>query len=421
MLPLAGFSETREITVDEAVKLALENNVSISRSEITLNALKRAKDHSWNSASPSISFEGNSGIPINGMTSEAVKAKYDANFGLGATISVSLTANLYTKMQAAKYNYEIGEITFSDAVKDVELKVRQTFYGLLYKKENINLQQKNSDISKSQYNANLAKYNQGRLSELDVLSAEVSYKSTIPTVEEAKTSYENDLSSFKQLLGIDFNEEISLKGKLEDKIILKEINLDGIEVNSSKIKTLEKRLDAADNSILDSRFSAFAPSVRANFNWKYQSWYAGYDGKEPDPNSTASLSLSASIPLDGLLPWSAKHDAMEKELDSKKDYELQLKDAKNTLQMSIDSYLRSIKNSQASIKAKQANVTLAKKRYTMTLDAYNRGAKDFMTLQNANSSLLNAEVSLQNEIRNLINSILNLESTIGVPFGTLGK
>ena len=416
--------EARVLTVDDAVKLALENNVSVQRSEITLSALERAKKHSWNSASPSISFDGTAGIPLKDLTDEAARSKYDANFGISATVSVSLTANLYTKMQAAKLNYEIGKMNFTDSLRSIELNVRDAFYKLLYEKENIVLQEKNSEISKSQYSANLAKYNQGRLSELDVLAAEVSYKSTVPTVEGAKTTYENDLAAFKQLLGIPLDESVELSGKLEDKIFLDKINLDGVEIFSSSVKTLEKRVEAADNSILDNRFSAYSPSIRASLNWRDQYWYSGYDGDPPassDAAKSTSLSLSASIPLDGLLPWSAKHDAIESAKDSKKDYELQLKNAKTTLQMSIDSYLRSIENSQASIKAKQANVTLAQRSYNMTLDAYNRGAKDFLSVQNASSSLLSAQVSLKNEILKLISAMMNLENTIGVQFESLSN
>ena len=421
-LVFSGFCESRSLTVDDAVKLALENNVSVERNEITLNALKRANAHSWNSASPSISFSGSGSVPINALTDEELKSDYDASFGISATVSVSLSANLYTNMNTAKFNYEIGEITFSDALRSVELSVRQTFYALLYEKENIALQEKNSEISKSQYEANLSKYNAGRLSELDVLSSEVNYKSTIPTVQTAKTTYENDLSSFKQLLGLDLGEEIDLDGRLEDKIILDEITLDGVEIASSTIRTLEKRVAAADNAILDKRFSAYSPTLNASLRWQDQSWYLGYDGTVParnDAKKSTTLSLTATIPLDGLLPWSSRHDAIESAKDSKKDYELQLENARTTLQMNIDSYLRLIKNSQASITAKQANVKLAQKSYNMTLEAYNRGVKDYLSLQNANSALLSAQVSLQNEIKTLVNAILNLENAAGIQFGTL--
>ena len=401
----------RSLTVDEAVELAKKNNVSVARSQITLDAVARAKAHSWNSMSPSASVSASSTVPIDALSDS--DSNYTASFGVSATVSVSLSANLFTSMNAAKIAYESGKLTFDDAVKSVELGVREAFYGLLYERENIILQERNLEIAKTQYNNNLAKYNQGRLSEIDVLSAEVNYKSKIPTVESARTTFLNDLASFKQTLGLHLAENIELAGTLDDLINLNEISVDVKTVQSSSIKMLEYKLEDAKNSVLEKRFSAFAPSLSASFNWS--------DGTASDAQKPASLKFSATIPLDGVLPWSARNDAIDSAQDTVKDLELQLDNEKKNLARTVMSSLRSIKQSQESIKYKQANVTLAQKTYDMTAEAYNRGTKDLLTLQNANTSLLNAQVSLKSETLTLIKTILNLENTIGVDFGTLGK
>ncbi|MBQ9624454.1 MAG: TolC family protein [Treponema sp.] len=406
------------LSVDEAVEMAKKNNVSVARGKITLDAAARAKAHSWNSVSPSASVSASSSIPVDSLSD--TESKYTASYGVSASVSVSLSGNLFTSMNAAKIAYESGKLTFDDAVKSVELSVREAFYGLLYEKENIVLQEKNLEIAKTQYNNNLAKYNQGRLSEIDVLSAEVNYKSKIPTVESARTTFLNDLASFKQTLGLSLDEEVELDGSLDDLINLNEITVDEKNVQSSSIKQLEYKIASAKNSVMDKRFSAFSPSLKASLDWSDRSWYVGYDGTAPDAQKSASISLSATIPLDGVLPWSARNDAIDTAKDTLKDLELQLENEKKNLTRTVMSSLRSIKQSQESIKYKQANVKLAQKTYDMTAEAYNRGAKDLLTLQNANTSLLNAQVSLKSETLTLIKAILNLENTIGIPFGTLG-
>lgn len=405
------------LSVDESVELAKKNNVSVARGKITLEAATRAKSHSWNSLSPTASIGASSTIPVDSLSDN--ESNYTASYGVSATVSVSLSANLYTSMNSAKIAYESGKLSFDDAVRSVELSVRKAFYDLLYEKENIVLQEKNLDIAKQQYNNNLAKYNQGRLSEIDVLSAEVNYKSKIPTLESARTTFLNDLDSFKQTLGLMLDDKVELEGSLDDLINLNEIFVDMKDVDSSSIKLLEYKVESAKNSVLDKRFSAFAPSLSASFNWRDQSWYVGYEGTAPEPQKSASISVSATIPLDGVLPWSVRNDAVDSAKDNLKDLELQLDNEKKNLKRTVDSSLRSIKQSQESIKYKQANVTLAQKTYDMTAEAYNRGAKDLLTLQNANTSLLNAQVSLKSETLTLIKTILNLENTIGVPFGTL--
>ena len=409
----------RSLTVEEAVALAKENNVSVSRAQITLDAASRAKNHSWNSVSPTASVGASSSTPIDALSD--TESNYTANLGISATVSLSLSANLYTSMKSAKIAYESGKLTFDDAVKSVELGVREAFYELLYEKENLALQEKNLEIAKTQYDNNRAKYNQGRLSEIDVLSAEVNYKSKIPTLGSARITYLNDLASFKQTLGLMIGDRIELVGSLDDLINLNEIKVDMKDVQSSSIKKLEFQLESAKTSVWDKRFSAFAPSLNASFNWRDQYWYMGYDGTAPDPSKSASITLSATIPLDGVLPWSARNDAIDTAKDTVKDLELQLDNERKNLMRTVDSSVRSIRQSQESIQYKQANVELAQKTYDMTQEAYNRGAKDLLTLQDANTSLLNAQVTLKNETLTLIKAILELENTIGVPFGTLGK
>ncbi len=413
----ADSKAARIFSVDDAVDYALKNNVSVERNLITLEAAKRAKNISWNSISPTASVGANASAPVEALCDP--DPKYDFRYGITASVSMTLTPNLYASVQAAKIKYEQGKISFDEALRSVELSVRTAFYGLLYEKENITLQEKNLEIAQNQYNNNRTKYNQGRMSEIDVLSAEVNYKSMIPVVETAKTTYHNDLESFKNLLGLELDEEIEFKGNLDDELTLDEIALDMDSVNSSEIKQLELSIKTARNSVLASRFSAYGPSVNAGWNFGDTWTELKSDGRSEE--KTSSVSLSVSIPLDGLLPWSVRAENIRLAKDSQKDYELQLKNAKKTFKLSIDSSLRSIKQRQASIVSNQANVKLASRSYSMTQEAYNHGTKDLLTLQNASKSLLSAQVALKSEIYALIKEILNLEKTIGVPFGTLSS
>ena len=399
------------LDIKDAVNLAIDNNVSLKESRITLNAAKRARNDSWNSISPTASLGASYTLPTSG------DSNYDYTYSLSGTVSASLSANLYTSIWSAKVSYESGKITFDDAVRTLEKSVRQSFYGLLYEKENIELQEKNMENARQTYVSNKTKYDQGRLSELDVLSAETTYKGYIPTVENARVVYQNDIAAFNQLLGLDINQEVTLKGDLDDAINIKAISLDGISVKSSAVQKAELAVKSAKAGVLDKRFTAYAPSLSAT--WKYSDTTTSKEsGKTTADSST--LTLSATIPLDGVLPWSVRNDNVDTAKDTLKKAELELEDAKTDLQVSIDSSMRTINQSMASVKSKQANVELAQRTYDMTKQAYDRGTKDLLSLQSAMNSLLTAQLALKNESYTLIKNILTLESTIGVPFGTFG-
>lgn len=114
------------LSVEDAVALAKKNNVSIERGQITLDAALRGKNHSWNSVSPSLSVGATSSVPLDSLTGGDQNSNYSASFGISATASVSLSANLYTQIQSAKLAYDQQKITFDDAVRQIELSVRQS-------------------------------------------------------------------------------------------------------------------------------------------------------------------------------------------------------------------------------------------------------------------------------------------------------
>ena len=402
------------LTIAEAVAMAQKNNVSIARNTITLDAAKRAKNHSWNSISPTASVSGGLSIP-DGIGDSDDPSNYTAS--VTGTVSLSFSPNLFTSIKSARLSYEQGEISYDQACRTVELNVREAFYGLLYEKENITLQERNLQTAKEQYEQNLAKYNQGRMSELDVLSAETKYKTLEPTVASAHVTFRNDLDSFKQMLGMDLHTVADLQGSLDDVVIADKISLDGVEIKSATVASLEKQVESAKTSLLSSRFSAYAPSISAS--WRHALSVSPNSEKNSDPTDSGTVSLTATIPLDGILPWSTRADSVNSAKDKIADLELQLADAQKSLAVNTESALRKIRQSQSSIKAKQATVDLAQRTYDMTMQAYNRGTKDLLSLQNASDSLLSAQVSLKSEQRTLINAVLELENTIGVPFGTL--
>lgn len=391
------------LNVDKAVALALENNVSVERSVISLKNAETAKKYGWNSAAPSLKGGVSSSIPLNSIS--------DTSVDLSVTLSLNLTANLFSQIKNTKNAWEQSEISFRQAVRDVEKSVRQAFYTLIYEKENILLQEENLKNAKTQYENNLVKYSNGRLSEIDAISAEVSYKQKIPLVEQARTTFQNDLDSFKQVLGLKIQDKVELEGSLGDILFLGEITLEGMDFNSDEVKLLEKKLEGAEISVLDGKFSAYAPSISSSVKWN----------DRLKNSSSFSASVSASIPLDGVFPWSSQNIAVKKAKNSVTDLQLQLSDAKKDFLREIQSSLRSIRQIQESIKYSQANIALAEKTFLMTQEAYSRGTKDLLTLQNAGTTLLNAQVTLNSNILSLGKTILELENSIGCDFCSLTK
>lgn len=397
-----------KLSVTDAISLASENNISLKRQKISLEVLEKKNKTSWNSISPSASISGSYGSNFTEPTSQS--------WSVSGSLSLSLTPSLYTSIQGAKLNYENGLISYEEAKRSIELNVRKAFYSLILAKENLSLQERNLETARQSYISNRDKFNRGQLSELNLLNSQYSYESQKPSLESAQINYENDLGTFKQMIGLDQSTQIELDGSLNDYLNLKEINIEKEIEELPSVQSLKRQIKMAENDLLATRFSAWGPSVSTSYSYG-QSGTVGND----TTRETNSLSLNVRIPLDGYLPWSSGSMSIASQKATLEDLQLQLENQKTTAALAIQNSLKKIKQVQSLLAANQTNINLAQRKYNATLTAYNHGSADFLTLQNASDSLLSARTSRQSQLFTLISTILELENTLGIPFGTLGK
>ena len=402
--------DVRQLTIDDAVILAADNNLSLKRNQLALNQLELKDKYSWNSVSPSIGASAQFG---NGLQENSTSLSISGN------VSFRLTPALYSSIKSAKLNYENGITSYETAVKTVEKNVRQIFYSLIYSKENLSLLNRNLETAKQRYDLSQEKFSRGQLSELDLLTTQMNYESLKPSYESAEIAYENSIANFKQLLGINQNEQIELIGNL-DEMMNVSINQDLLEYNLEElptVKEIKSKIELAKTNLLATKFSAWGPSISLGYNASK----AGQDmtGEFAWADFKQSVSVGVSIPLDGYLPWSNGSLSVSAQKSNLEDLNLQLENEKTTVELTIKKYIKEINQAKSQLSSLQSNVALAQKTYDTTLNAYNYGSRDLLTLQNASDALLKSKNQLQSQVYNLICKIMDLEFTLGLPLGAL--
>ena len=258
----------RTITVDDAVILAADNNISLQRQRISQEKLERQNNTAWNSALPSVSLSGGFELPIEKPAPSVMNPNpSDYSYSVSASISLRLTPSLYTSIKDARLKYESGKTSYEEAVRQIELSVRKLFYSLLYTKESINLQKHNMETARLRYENNRDKYNRGQLSELDLLQSQYSYESQRPAIESAEISYQNNLASFKQIMGLSQNEKIELSGSLADSIPPESFSISQSVEDLPSVKKIKASIEQQKNSLLATRLSAYGPTLSASYSY----------------------------------------------------------------------------------------------------------------------------------------------------------
>ncbi len=426
---------TRTLTIEQAVEQALAENINIKSGELSLEKSKRSSDYSWNTKLPSLrATAGGSGGLSTGQPGENFSISPSIGLSAGASVSWSFSKTTEFTIETARLNYESQLISFEDTKRSVEKNVRTSFYKILKDQEDIKLKQNALDAAKRQYDSMSAKYNRGALSELDLLNSQLSYQTKELDVITANNTLLSDMTSFKQLLGLEQETEVVLEGSFDGILSAGEITLAGIDAVPSSIKSLEKQLELAELSLKSTEVAAKAPSLSVSLsdsltplNFSVSNAKNAMTNPNGDFKSdfsylknNLSASISASIPLDAYIKGSSSSVNIENQKNTIEGIKLQIDSSKEALEISKKTALVTIAQIQKQIEQLNKQIELAQKTYDLTLQAYNHGLKDFNTLQTASDNIVTYKGQLMTYAVNLENAIIELENTLGVPFGTLG-
>ena len=426
--PLAAQKTTKTLTIDEAVNLALKNNIEIKQSSMDLELLETKNKYSWNSVSPSISATGgfNGSTPLDGGDTSF-------SYSLGASLRLSLTPTLRTSMKKALLDYQAGKASLETTKRRIELSVRKTFYSLIYFNDNIEIQQRSLETAKQTYESNKAKYSQGRLPELQLLNSQYNYEKKIPDIENLKRTYQSNIESFKILLGLGLDDEITLQGKLDDAFNVQfndtslETALASIEENAT-IKNLKQQIAATQNTLQAAKLASYAPSISFSLSEstsgssKDTKNFSGAVIKEAwEPSSSLSYGVNVNLPLDGFFPWASGKLNVQTAEETLEKLKMNLEQTRTQTTLTVKNSYNSILQNITQLELLEKNEELTQKAYEMSKNAYNMGSTDLLSLQQAEDNLYSARYNVQNQKYTILTSILTLEDTLGLPFGTLGK
>ncbi len=418
LFSFAVFAEEKLVlTADKAVEKALEFHVDIKRSEISRGQAKREYKNSWNKVLPSVS----AGVSASEKKSWKDSDSDIVNGSLSFSASLSLDAGIASSIKALRSSYEAGEISYEETVRKTESSVRTEFYRILYLKEQLENARKTLESYEKQFEQAKEKYSRGTVTQLDLLSAEVNVETAKPDVDSARTNFSNALKEFLDAIGIGQNSKVGLEGTLDDAERVAKIDRSVLEKcveNSSEVKILEKNLETAKHTKNATYSSLRLPGLNLSADVSPEIYSYGRKSKSGAENPSWSVSAGISLPVDSWIPGSSASVKIAALDDTIKDYEAQLENLKKTVKTSAAEKFEAIELSQKNIAARKMNVELAQKSYEMTEDAYRRGTKDLLSLQDALDKLSAAKLQLRSEQYALLSNVLSLQEMLSLPSET---
>ncbi len=428
------------LTIDKAVKLALENNLGLKSSRIDVEMKKRASDLSWNRFIPTVQASGTMmrwnneklGSALTGFGTESVipgvgtaysdvlSVGYNLpRWGLSAGLDFSLNLSyaLFKEIEGTRVDYDAGLISYETALKQLERDVRKNFYNILVFEENLSLMEQNLKAAGERYEQAIINYSNGLVPELSKLSAQVGYENLKPALSEMKLGYATMLDGFKMLLGLDLSKDIDLEGT---------ISVDPVKLNTQKLTEtfLPRRLDMQkmENSIQSLKIQRSALKLRTMtpmliLGWNVDPSYSldpwennWFENMKDNWNQQSGmLRITLAMSLDSLLPWSSAQAGIKDMGDGIRKMEIGFSQARTAAEMEIKSLVMQLNKSMAQLETLDLNVSLAEKAYNMSREAYNAGSKELLEVEDSERDLSNAKLEVLKEKYKYNTGILDLE------------
>lgn len=439
-------AETLQLDLDQAVGLALENNVSMQNAREDLLKAKAQRKEAFSSALPVVSafgqlshsfaigaqpmsfpvpfgvldaagnpvsitddsgntipYIGQDGIPIPGQHLQQTGIQMvplELAFGSDNTMvyGLSLTQPLFEgRVIAAIRGANVyGDLATSSAAVTrltVIENTKKAYYGVLLADKMISVMKNSLEVMERNLANVTALYEQGKTAEFDVIRADVQVANQTTMVSNARKMKELAYAGLKRSCGLQIDQEIETLGELETSI---DSNLDLAELerkmisNQPMLDQLEANVKLMKENILMMK-AEFMPSVALTGSYQEMKSYNDDQYDEANFNESSSLAVGINMPIFNGFGSTAR--VQKAKADHRKS-EYQQYDMKENLLLELKSIFLSIKESSRKIEAGLKGVEQARKGVDMAQRLFQQGMVSQLQVLDAQSASDQASLGL---------------------------
>lgn len=367
LVPVYAYAEntdTISLSLEGAVKYALENSKDISIKEIELEKAKVA--YQDNMRGVRSGEENVDNIPTREYDPDNPSvigpAIPDADFTQGMISSGALRKSVELPYEFAKMNLEMKK-------NQIKYNVEKAYFDLLQMEKELEIVDENLKLSEKQYNQGKLKYDLGTISEQQLLGLEMGLLQAKNIYDSTKMYYDLQVMSFQNTIGMPFNEKI----KLTDTIKYKEY--EKIDLDAS----IKKGLD--NNAMLKIAQESYE---LAKLTLK------GISGRYPE-NTYKYREQEAEVAK------AAKN----------------LETTRNGVEMGVRSAYLNLLTSEKQIITYKKTIEQAEKAVKIAEVSFDLGQSTSTEVAQANINLMNAKKNLSQQIHAFNMALLDYEYSIG--------
>jgi outer membrane protein TolC len=418
---------------DEAVDLAIKNNLTLASSAIDLDTKKRASDLVWNLFLPSFDARGTLAVDnvkaADTPLSPYPSSQWHVQGALSSQLNISFA--LFAGIKSIREGYQEGLVTYEKAKIQTERDVRKAYYQILLMQERLNLTYENYNAADKRVTQAEANYRAGLAPELTWLQAQVSRENIKPTINELENGLSMLMAQFAMTLGLPYDTVFELTPASDGIMFIPLETADLISKASSgkpDIQELRQTLVVVTSQRRAQAMQLYTPYISLGWNmspsflrnpWKDE--WGNKDNWNTKGTSAGAFSITLGWSLMDLFPFSQTSQKLKDTDNSIRKLNIGLAQMIRGTELEVYNTVLSLEKTRSSVTAQQGTIDLAERSYRLTEQAYNAGLSELLEVQNAELQLQSARIQMLQYNFDYLGGLIDLEYSIGVPFGTLSR
>lgn len=413
------------VTLEQALEIALSENVSVKVADREIERTKYAKKGTYASLFPQIDASGSFQrtlkkqkmyVDIPGMEDGMEVGRWN-NWAGGVSVAMPLVnAQLWESIKISGQDVELAVEKARSSRLDMVTQVKEAYYAALLAKELNNVYTQVYLNAKANLEKTQKKYNVQKASEMDLVRSKANLASSLPNLYDSENAIELALWQLKAVMGVNLEENIDIAGSLEDYASQLRID-DSINESSSldgnsSLRQLAMQGEQLAAAVKAQQF-AYIPSLSLGFNFQMSATQNEFNFKEYKwtPYSMVGLSLNIPIFSGGKRLASVKQSKIQLE-----EFQLQQQDAERQLRIALGQSIRTMETNINTYNAALDALVTSQKAFDIAQKSYDVGRSTLTDLNDAQLVLVQTQLSVSQSIYSFLVAKASLEKILGQDF-----
>ena len=390
-----------KLTVNDAVKLALENNLDIKISENQNEILKNNASFLNSGYLPRVSSrvgfnKSNQNIEIE--TPNNLSGKLDNMKSENSFSNVSIEYILFDN-NGRKFNYKKSKelsnrsgLEVKEVIENTLLQLYTVFYEVCRLSEEKDIIKSSLEISKTRLERNKIKFDFGQSTKLELLNAEVDVNTDSIRYLNAIKNLSNAKRDLNLVMNVDLNSDYILDKEIVYNSTENIINFyDNASKNNTKLKIYAKSVEISDFELKSIR-STYLPTVGLNGSYDWN------ESINDNPYAFFNKNIYDGISGGINLRWDIFNQG--KRITANKNAKVMLENSKIEKEKAYLIFQKELNNSYETynnnlfiLEVQEQSLNTSNNNFLRNLEKYDIGIVSSIEFRNAQLNLLNAKLS----------------------------